>query len=266
MMNDFDEIIKKYKKIIIGVIIGILALILLFSGFKTIKSGEVGLRIRFGKIVDSSLTEGINFKIPFIEKIQKVNIKVQKSELDVESSTKDMQLINTAVAVNYKVTSNKASELYRTVGQDYVETILNPAIKESIKSSIAQYNAEEITVNRAQVSVSCLNAIQDKVSKYGIIIEDFNLTNIEFSAEYTKAIEEKQVAQQQVETAKQKLEKSKIEAEQKKVVAEGEAEANKVLEKTLTKDILTQQFIEKWNGSLPTTYAGDDILGIFNLK
>ena len=253
---------NEYKTgIKVGVIVAIVIVLIitLFGSFKTIKSGEVGLRVRFGKIVDSSLNEGINFKIPYIERIVKVNIKVQKSELAIESSTKDMQIINTAVAVNYRVDSSKSSNLYRTVGNNYETVVLVPAIKESIKSAIAQYNAEEITTKRSEVSKNCLDALQTKVEKYGIIIEDFNLTDFRFSSEYTKAIEEKQVAEQN-------LEKAKLEAETKIVEAEATKKANDLMKQSLTDELIAKQFIEKWNGQLPTTYAGDDILGIFNIK
>ena len=101
--------------------------------------------------------------------------------------------------------------------------------------------------------------MQKLIEKYGVIIEDFNLTDFSFSEEYTKAIEEKQVAEQN-------LEKAKLEAETKITKAKGESDANALLEKTLTKEILTEKFIEKWNGELPDTYAGDDVMGIFNLK
>ena len=249
----------KIVKLVIFAIIGIFLLITLFCSFQTIKSGEVGLKIRFGKIVDSKLVEGFNFKIPYIEKIVKVNIKVQKSELSVESSTKDMQIINTTIAVNYKVDSTKAVNLYRTVGNNYNSVILQPAIKESIKSAIAKYNAEEITTKRGEVSLDCLNAIQEKVKKYGIIIEDFNLTDFGFSDEYTKAIESKQVAEQNYE-------KAKLEAETKIVQAEATKKANDLLKQSLTDELIAKQFIEKWDGKLPSTYAGQDIMGIFNLK
>lgn len=247
------------KKITICVIVGVFLLITLFSSFQTIASGEVGLKVRFGKIVNTSLSEGLNLKIPYIESIVKVNIKVQKSELSVESSTKDMQVVNTTLAVNYRVDSKKASELYRTVGSSYEETVLQPAIKESIKSAIAQYNAEEITTKRAEVSTNCLKALQEKVEKYGIIVEDFNLTDFSFSEEYTKAVEEKQVAEQN-------LEKAKLEAETKIVEAEATKKANDLLKQSLTNELVAKQFIEKWDGHLPTTYAGDDILGMFNIK
>lgn len=242
---------------IIGVIV-VLGIITLLFSFKTIKSGEIGLKTRFGKITDTSLKEGINFKIPFIEKITKINIKVQKAEMAVETSTKDMQIVNSSVAVNYRLEIDKAPNLYREVGNTYEDTILIPAIKESFKSAIAQYNAEEITVNRSEVSQSCLKAIQDKVSKYGIIIEDFNLTDFSFSEEYTKSIEEKQVAEQN-------LEKSKLEAERKIVEAEATNRANELLKQNVTDEVLMKQFIEKWNGELPKVTGNNSIFDITGL-
>lgn len=248
----------KEKTLTILSIIIIMILVLFFCSFRTIKSGEIGLKTRFGKITETSLKEGINFKVPFVEKIIKVNIKVQKAEMNIEGSTKDLQIVNTNVAVNYRIDPNKAPSLYKQVGNGYEGTILNPAIKESIKSAIAQYNAEEITVNRRAVSQSCLKAIQDKVEKYGIIIEDFNLTDFSFSEEYTKAIEDKQVAEQN-------LEKSKLEVEKKLVEAEATKKANELLQESLTDELIMKQFIEKWNGELPKATGSNSIFDITGL-
>lgn len=248
----------KEKTLTIITVIIFIGLVLFFCSFKTIKSGEIGLKTRFGKITETSLKEGINFKVPFIEKIIKVNIKVQKAEMNIEGSTKDLQIVNTNVAVNYRIDPNKAPSLYKQVGNGYEETILNPAIKESIKSAIAQYNAEEITVNRTAVSQSCLKAIQDKVEKYGIIIEDFNLTDFSFSEEYTKAIEDKQVAEQN-------LEKSKLEAEKKLVEAEATKKSNELLQESLTDELIMKQFIEKWNGELPKATGSNSIFDITSI-
>ena len=249
---------KLNLKKIIFIILGIFILITLFCSFTTVKSGEVGLKTRFGKITDSTITEGINFKIPYIEKIVKVNIKVQKEEIVIEGSTKDLQIVNTTVAVNYRVDSNSVTNLYKEVGNNYKETILQPAIKESIKSAIAKYNAEEITTNRTKVSESCLKAIQDKVTKYGIIIEDFNLTDFSFSQEYTKAIEEKQVAQQN-------LEKAKLESEKKITEAEATKKSNELLQETLTKELLIKQFIDKWNGELPKVSSDNNLFDVTSI-
>ncbi len=248
--------IKKYGIIFLIILV---CLVVLFSSFQTIKSGEVGLKVRFGKIVNTKLDEGFNLKIPFIEKIVVVNIKVQKLELITESSSKDLQTIETDLAVNYRIESEKATYLYKTVGNNYESTILDPAIKESIKATIAKYTAAEVITKRSEVSQKCMEELQEKVKKYGIVIDNFNITNLTFSPEYTKAIEEKQVAEQ-------KLEKAKLEAEAKLVEAEATKKANDLMKQSLTDNLISKQFIEKWDGKLPSTYAGENILGMFNLK
>ena len=262
----YEEEVLDIKKIIIFGVIVLFLIITLFSSFKTIKSGEVGLKVRFGKIVDTSLKEGFNFKIPYIEKIVKVNIKVQKVELGTESSSKDLQTITTKLAVNYKVEGDKASNLYKTVGNSYEETILVPAIQESIKAVMSEYTAEQTITKRNEVSDKCLEEIQSKMKKYGIHIAEFNIIDLDFSVAYNQAIEEKQVAEQKVLTAQQELEKTKIEAEKKIVEAEATKKANDLMKQSLTDELIAKQFVEKWDGKLPETYAGDDILGIFNLK
>ena len=247
------------KKIIIIGIIGLVIFITILSSFQTIRSGEVGLRVRFGKIIDSNLKEGFNLKVPYIEKIVKVNIKVQKVERETSAASKDLQDINTKIAVNYRIEANKASNLYKTVGNSYEETILEPVIEESVKSVISKYTAEETITKRSEVSSESLKVLQEKVQKYGIIIDNFNIINLSFSAEYSKAIEEKQVAEQKLATAK-------LESEAKIVEAEAAKKANDLLKQSLTDELIEKQFIEKWDGKLPDTYAGGDILGIFKNK
>lgn len=247
------------RKIFIFSLIGLFVLITVFCSFQTIRSGEVGLRVRFGKIIDSNLSEGFNLKIPYIEKIVKVNIKVQKVELNTMAASKDLQDINTVIAVNYRVEGDSASSLYRTVGNNYESVILQPAIQESVKSVISKYTAEEVVTSRTEVSSNSLDELQSKVSKYGIIIDSFNIINLTFSEEYSNAIEEKQVAEQKLATAK-------LEAEAKIVEAEATKKANDLMKQSLTDELIAKQFIEKWDGKLPETYAGENILGLFNLK
>ena len=247
------------KKIILFSLLGLFVLITLFCSFQTIKSGEVGLRVRFGKIIDSNLSEGLNLKIPYVEKIVKVNIKVQKVELSTMAASKDLQDIDTTIAVNYRVLGNSASNLYRTVGNSYEEVILHPAIQECVKSVISNYTAEEVVTSRSEVSAKSLEELQGKVSNYGITIDSFNIINLTFSEEYSNAIEEKQVAEQKLATAK-------LEAEAKIVEAEATKKANDLMKQSLTDELIAKQFIEKWDGKLPETYAGENILGLFNLK
>lgn len=247
------------KKIVLFSVLGLFLIVTMVASFQTIRSGEVGLRVRFGKIIDSNLSEGFNLKIPYIEKIVKVNIKVQKVELDTMAASKDLQDIDTIIAVNYRVEGESASSLYRTVGNDYENVVLQPAIQESVKSVISKYTAEEVVTSRTEVSDNSLKELQEKVLKYGITIESFNIINLKFSEEYSNAIEEKQVAEQKLSTAK-------LEAEAKIVSAEATKKANDLMKQSLTDELIAKQFIEKWDGKLPSTYAGEDILEIFNIK
>lgn len=253
--------LKSKKKIMI-VIICLLMFITICSSFTTIESGQVGIRIRFGKVLDSKTSEGVNFKIPFIEEIEKINVKVQKIEVKTSSSSKDLQEVNMSLAVNYHIDNKKAIQLYKTVGNGYNEVILQPAIEESIKAITSKYTAEELITNRSDVSNKCMEELSKKVSKYGIIVSDFNITNFSFSEEFDKAIEEKQVAEQKVLTAKQELEKEKIEAEKKIVKAEAEKQANELKQQSLTDNIIKEKFIEKWNGELPKVTGTNGILDI----
>ena len=269
--NKKGLLVDEYGDLRIGTLVGIgvivlFVLITIFSSFTMVRSGEVGLKVRFGKIQDVQIDEGFNFKIPYVEKIVKVNIKVQKSEVETNAASKDLQDIDTKIAVNYRVDGTKASSLYKNIGNDYDEKVLEPSIQESIKAVISQYTAEEAITKRDEVSILCMEVLQEKVAKYGLIIDNFNIINFNFSAAFNAAIEAKQVAEQEVLKTKQELEKTKIEAEQKVAEAQAEAEALKLQKEQITDDLLELRkieaqikAIEKWNGQLPTYNLGDSV-------
>ena len=258
------NIIKNKKTISLSVT-ALVVIILICSCFTTINTGEVGIRVRLGKVVNSKTNEGINLKIPFIETIERMNVKVQKIEVNANSSSKDLQVLDEVVAINYQIDSKKARTLYKNVGKGYREVILEPAIQESIKAVTSRYTAEELITNRSEVSKKCMEELAKKIKKYGIIVNDFNITNFSFSQEFDKAIEEKQVAEQKVLTAKQELEREKIEAEKKIVAAEAEKRANELKQQSLTDNIIREKFIEKWDGKLPTVMGGNNMLNISEL-
>lgn len=257
------KLFRERKSILIISII--LITILLFSSVTTIHSGQVGIRVRFGKVVNKSTKDGINFKIPLVEKIVKMNVRVQKTEVKTSSSSKDLQEVDMSLAVNYRIDNKKAVELYKNVGVNYESVVLEPAIEESIKAVTSKYTAEELITNRSEVSIKCMEELSKKVGKYGLSVNDFNITNFSFSDEFEKAIEEKQVAEQKVLTAKQELEKEKIEAEKKIVKAEAEKQANELKESSLTDNIIKEKFIEKWNGELPKVSGSNNMLDISSI-
>lgn len=237
----------------------LLGLVLIFFGcFSTIKTGEIGIKTKFGKIISTTNNEGIVWKSP-LEKIQKINIKVQKyeNETSYETSTKDMQVVNNIkVTINYRVDGDNAINLYKQVGIKYKEIILEPSIEETIKAVISQYTAEEVVTKRSEVALNMNETLNTKLNGYGIASVSVAINNFDFSDAYNQAIENKAVAEQEVETSKNQLEKAKVDAETKKVKAQGDADANAILEKSLTKDILIDKYIEKWDGKL-SIVSGD---------
>lgn len=243
-------------------------IIILFGCFSTIKTGEIGIKTRFGKIVGSTTNEGIIFKSP-IEKIEKINIKVQKYENKdtLSTSTKDMQIVNNIkVSINYQIDGTNVVELYKKVGINYSNTILEPAIQETIKGVISKYTSEELVTKRSEISLDINNTLNERIKNYGINSVSVAINNFDFSEAYNQAIEQKAVAEQNVLKAQQELEQTKVEAEKKIVEAEATNKANELLKQNVTDEVLMKQFIEKWDGKLPTTYAGNDILKMFNLK
>lgn len=257
MFNELEP--KPIKKLIVIGVIAVLFLTFLFGGFRTISAGEVGIKTRFGKVVGKQLNEGLHFKLPLLEKITKINIKVQKTEITGASASKDLQDISILSAINFRVDYTKAVDIFRNVGTDYIKIILEPAINESIKSVSAKFTAEELITKRQEVSVLMQEALQKKVEKYGLKLDNFNIISFNFSPIFNQAIEEKQVAEQKVATAKNKFEEAKIEAERKVMEAEATSKANALLEQSLSDKILEQRAIEKWNGELPQFVGGNSI-------
>lgn len=263
---------KKYLKIVISIIIIILLLIVLFASIKTVPTGSVGVKTRFGAVQETMINEGINLKLPFIEKIVLINCKTKKIETTSESSTRDMQTVNVTIAVNYNVNKNTANSLYQEVGLNYEDIIIRPAILESIKSSMAQYTAEELITKRSEVSTKIKDELISKISNRGFTVTGFNITNIIFSEVYNQAIEQKAVAQQQVETAKANLEKQQIENQQRISIAETDAKVMELQNSQITENTLKlkelenqESFIKKWTGNLPSTMLSDKISTIFGI-
>ena len=261
------------RKILIGVIcVVIIILIIGFASITTVPTGYVGVKTRFGKVQDEVIQEGLNTKLPFIEKIVKIDCKTKKIEVTSESSTKDMQTVEVTIAVNYNVEKSTANTLYKEVGKEYEDIIIKPAILESIKSTMAQYTAEELITKRAEVSTKIQETLTNKIANRGFNVTEFNITNINFSDAFNAAIEAKAVKQQEVVTAQAELEKQKIQNEKEVSIAEKDAKVMELQNSQITDNTLKlkelevkEKMVEKWNGSYPTTMLGDGTSTLFNL-
>jgi regulator of protease activity HflC (stomatin/prohibitin superfamily) len=255
---------KKIRKIVIAAIILVLVIIVAMSSFTTIASGTVGVVSVFGAVKEEPLYEGLHFVTPFITTVTKMDTRTQAVEAVCAAASKDLQTISTTIVVNYRVTESTAPSLYANVGRDFENVIIVPAIQESVKAVVAQYSAEELITKRQVVSTSISDTLSGKIGSNGLIIEIFNITNLEFSAAFNAAIEAKQTAQQEALKAQQDLNRIKIEAEQKVVNAQAQADATKaqaeaeayaiqIIQEQLSQSeaYLEYQKIQKWDGQLP---------------
>ena len=259
--------------VIIGVLSAIILIILtiFFSSITTVPTGYVGVKTKFGQVQQTMIQEGLNFKTPFVEKIVRIDCRIQKCEYTMEASSKDLQKIsNIKIAVNYNVDKAKANELYQEIGEDFKGVIVEPAIYESVKQGMSRYTAEELVTKRSEVAIMIMELLVNKLETKGIKITALNIIDLSFSKEFDDAIEKKQITEQQTQQAKNELEKAKIENEKKIENAKAEAEVMKqqnqqITDKTLKlKELEVQEeMIKKWNGTLPTTIS-DDILSILN--
>ena len=202
-----------------------------------------------------------------MEKIVKIDCRTQKTDYTMEASSRDLQKItNLKVSVNYNVAKDNANKLYREVGVDYKTIIVEPAIYEAMKATVANYTAEELVTKRNEVSEFALQILFDKLNNKGIILTALNIIDLSFSAEFDAAIENKQIVEQQTQQAKYELEKAKVENEKKIENAKAEAEVMRQQNQQITEQTLKlkelenqQKLIEKWNGQLPTYSLGETI-------
>ena len=269
-----EDYIYKTIKYIILVLIVIFVIITFFNSFKTIPTGFVGVKTRFGQVQDTMLNEGLNLKVPFIEKIVLMDCRTQKTEYTMEASSKDLQKIsNFKIAINYNITSDTVNKLYRSVGVDYKSIIVEPAIQEAMKATVANYTAEELITKRNEVSEFALNKLSPKLQENGITLTSLNILDLSFSKEFDTAVEQEQIVEQETQKAQYELEKAKVENQKKIENAQADAEVMEAQNAQITDNYLRlkeienrKAMIEKWNGQLPTTMTGSDVSSIFNVN
>lgn len=247
-------------KIIALSAIGLFALIVIFNTFVTVKAGHTGVVTTFGKVSDTVLTEGLHVKVPFVQQVVLVDNRVLKSESNCVSASKDLQTVSSVIALNYRVANSKSADLYKNVGLDYQNTIINPTVQDSVKAVTARFTAEELITNRQVVGEQMRELVSKKLEGYGILIENFNIINFDFSEEFNAAIEAKQTAEQNALKAEQDLARIKVEAQQKIEQAKAEAEAYRLKSEQITNEMILMEYINKWDGKLPTVVSDGSTL------
>ena len=208
---------------IIGVIVIVISIII--GSFTTIPAGHRGVVIRFSAVTGSILHEGLQMKLPFLDSVVKMSVQTEKYETGAASASRDLQDVNTTIALNWRLDPSMAAEVYRTLGMDFIDRIAAPAVQETIKQVTAKYIAEDLILKREMVKNEIQENLSNRLLHRGIITETVSITEFQFSATFVAAIEAKVAAEQAVWEARNKLDRVKVEADQREAEAKGEAAA-----------------------------------------
>lgn len=288
----YDEEMDEFRwGHIIGSVVGlIVAIILAFSMIKTVPTGYTGILTTFGKVEPNTVSAGVHVIAPW-QKIVKLDNRTQKVSVETDTFSKDIQQVKVSLAVNFCIDQATAQELYKTVGVNYYESVVLPRILENVKAVVAEYSAENLVAKRGELSDEILTRLTDDAAAYGINIISISVEDIDFTDEFTDAVERKQVAsqnklaaeteqaqktmeeqaaadravisakakaEQDVIAANAELEVTKIQAEAALYAGEKEAEMNKRIAESLTPNLVKYYYIKQWEGVLPKTVLGED--------
>lgn len=266
--REAQEIANKIRSVVglgVKLVLGFIALMLIFGSWFTVSPGEVAIKTRFGKLI-GTYSEGLNFKIPMIEGIEKFSIQIERSDIKTEAFSKDLQTMEAHLAVNHRIQQDTIASIFRNLGPRYVNTIIDPTVQEVLKSITAKYSAESIIANRMEVVKELNDVVKSKLLEKQIIVTDISIVDLSFQAAFMKAVEDKQVAEQQSLQSAKLVEKAKRDAEQAIAKARGEAESLRMQKEQVTSQMIELRrveaqlkAIEKWNGVLPQYQMGGTI-------
>ncbi len=265
--NDLDAIIYKltkgpWRKYFFLAIIFLLLLII--KPWVQIGAGERGIVLNFGAVQDKVLDEGMHMRVPLMQEVIIMDVKIHKVVTDAASASSDLQDVALSVALNYHIIPDKANIVYQSIGVEFKERIIDPAIQEVMKAVSARYSAEELITKRPAVSAEMQEALKARLLMNNIAVDAFSIVSFNFSKIFTDAIEAKQTAEQNALKAKRDLDRIRVEAEQTIAAATAEAEALRLQKMNISPDLIelrrieaNLKAIEKWNGVLPeVTGAG----------
>lgn len=248
-----------------GFLLVVVLLLTVVNPVRIVQAGTRGVLTTFGKVDPTPLDEGIHFVMPLISRVHTIDVRLQKNEGKGVAASKDLQQVQISAALNWRLDPALVADTFQKIGNQgaVAARVIEPAAQEATKAVAAQYTAEELVTRRIEVSEKIREALEQRLRRHGVIVDNLAAVNYDFSAVFDKAIEDKVEAEQKKLTAERDLERIKVEAEQALAKARGEAEALKAKRLEITPDLLRLKQLEnesdairKWNGQLPQVTGG----------
>lgn len=236
-------------------------------GISTVDTGHRGLKVRFGEVVEGPLTEGLYFYNPVTTNMIEMDTRTQKWDGQTEGYTKDVQDGKFSFTLNYRLDNTKVAEIYSTVGLDYANVIIPQIVLGSMKEVIGQWNAVDVISNRDKVTRSIQNSITGALAERGIVVEKYEITDVEFSGAFEKSVEAKVVAQQKAIEEQNRTVQIQEQANQKVLQAKAEAESIRIRAQALEQNakLVEWEAVQKWDGKLPVMMFGEGTIPMIQL-
>src|SRR6185503_19686143 len=271
--------VKSKKLTIIAAIVTFIVIIVLMSeSVVIVEAGHRGVVLYLGAVENRVLGEGVHFVIPFAEQVVQLEVRTLKYQAEATAASNDLQQVQTVIALNYHLNPADVNKVYQQLGPDYADRVIAPTIQESVKASVAKYNAEELITKRAIVKDVIANTIRNSLSAKDIVVETIFITDFKFSDAFSNQVEDKVVAFQKYLTELNNLRGIQVVANQTVVQAQAQAKANiakasgesqaiKIITSQLRQDpqYLQWQAINRWNGQLPFSLGGQGAVPFFQL-
>jgi prohibitin 2 len=256
--------IQNKLKILAAIITFAVIIVFMFESVVVVQAGHRGVVLYVGAVENRVLGEGIHFIVPFAEQVIQMEVRTLKFQADATAASNDLQEVQTTIALNYHISPSQANIIYQQLGADYSDRIIAPTIQESVKASVAKFNAEELITKRATAKALIAQTIGDTLSARNIVVETVFITDFAFSQAFANQIESKVVAFQKFLTEQNNLKAVQVVANQTVVQAEAAARANvaKASGESQAIKIITVQLkqspaylqwlsINRWNGQMP---------------
>src|SRR6266480_4029091 len=251
-------------KIVAGIITFVVIIVIMFESVVVVQAGHRGVVLYVGAVENRVLGEGIHFIIPFAEQVVPLEVRTLKFQADASAASNDLQEVQTTIALNYHISPSQANVIYQQLGADYADRIIAPTIQESVKASVAKFNAEDLITKRATAKAVIDKSIANTLGARNIVVETVFITDFKFSQAFATQVESKVVAFQKFLTEQNNLKAIQVVANQTVVQAlataranvaraNGESQAIKIITVQLKQSPQYLQWlsINRWNGQMP---------------
>lgn len=255
-MNNVSKFLTFFFGALIFIFLGLLPL-----SFYMVNPGHTAIQLRLGKVIGIQNISGFYYKFPLIDNIIIINTQINKAAIETTGMSRDLQTVSVGMVINYRISD--VLKLYQEIGTNFERVIIDPFTQESVKAVIAKFTAEDLIQSRHEAKEKVIQELQDRLAPRYLQLVDFNFIHLDFSPDFIKAVEEKQIAEQSAKTAKNLTAKVQEEALQTRTRAEAEAYTLRIKKESVTKELIALQqveiqlkAIEKWNGILPRVNGG----------